>query len=73
MVMFTGADVNIKNDGGHTALHYAASKGWIKIAEILISYGAKINVKDKVMKLVLYSCPLPALPFSVSAVSTLVA
>ena len=44
----TGADVNLKNDGGRTALHYAASKGWLKIAEILISHGAKINLKDKV-------------------------
>ncbi|KAB1208231.1 26S proteasome non-ATPase regulatory subunit 10 [Morella rubra] len=43
-----GADVNLKNDGGRTALHYAASKGWLKIAESLISQGAKINLKDKV-------------------------
>lgn len=43
----TGADVNLKNSGGRTALHYAASKGWLKIAEILISQGAKINLKDK--------------------------
>lgn len=43
----TGADVNLKNDGGRTALHYAASKGWLKIAESLISQGAKINLKDK--------------------------
>lgn len=43
----TGADVNLKNDGGRTALHYASSKGWLKIAETLISHGAKINSKDK--------------------------
>ncbi|KAK6133752.1 hypothetical protein DH2020_032463 [Rehmannia glutinosa] len=43
-----GADVNLKNDGGRTALHYAASKGWLKIAETLVSHGAKLNVKDKV-------------------------
>ncbi|CAI0394335.1 unnamed protein product, partial [Linum tenue] len=42
-----GADVNLKNDGGRTALHYAASKGWLEIAELLISHGAKINSKDK--------------------------
>ncbi|KAF4396349.1 hypothetical protein G4B88_019149 [Cannabis sativa] len=41
------ADINLKNDGGRTALHYAASKGWLKIAEILISHRAKINLKDK--------------------------
>lgn len=44
----TGADANLANDGGRTALHYAASKGWTKIAEILIAHGAKINKKDKV-------------------------
>ncbi|KAI7995226.1 26S proteasome non-ATPase regulatory subunit 10 [Camellia lanceoleosa] len=43
----TGADVNLKNDGSRTALHYATSKGWLKIAEILLSHGAKINLKDK--------------------------
>ncbi|KAL2349185.1 hypothetical protein Fmac_003185 [Flemingia macrophylla] len=46
--MKDGADVNLKNGGGRTALHYAASKGWLKIAEILISHNAKINIKDKV-------------------------
>lgn len=40
--------MNLKNDGGRTALHYAASKGRLKIAEILMSHGAKINAKDKV-------------------------
>lgn len=47
-LMWTGADVNLKNNGGRTPLHYAASKGWVKIAEMLISHGANINVKDKV-------------------------
>jgi len=40
--------VNLKNNGGRTPLHYAASKGWVKIAEMLISHGANINAKDKV-------------------------
>lgn len=44
----TGADVNLKNNGGRTALHYAASKGRLKIAEALISHGAKLNLKDEV-------------------------
>lgn len=38
----------MKNTGGQTALHYAASKGWLKIAELLMSHGSNINVKDKV-------------------------
>ncbi|XP_044492724.1 26S proteasome non-ATPase regulatory subunit 10-like [Mangifera indica] len=41
-----GADVNVKNDSARSALHYAASKGWLKIAEPLISHSAKINSKD---------------------------
>lgn len=44
----TGADVNMKNDGGRIALHYAASKGLLKIAQTLVSHGSKLNVKDKV-------------------------
>lgn len=37
----------MKNDGGRTALHYAASKGRLNIAELLVSHGAKLNLKDK--------------------------
>lgn len=44
----SGADVNVKNNGGRTALHYAASKGWLEIAQLLLTHGAKINVTDKV-------------------------
>lgn len=51
---FIGADVNLKNDGGRTALHYAASKGRMKIAEILISHDAKLNIKDKVVAWILF-------------------
>ncbi|KAL2921543.1 Apoptosis-stimulating of p53 protein 2 [Bienertia sinuspersici] len=38
----------MKNDGGRTALHYAASKGWVKVAELLLAGGVNINAKDKV-------------------------
>lgn len=51
MVFFncvSGADVNVKNNGGRTALHYAASKGWLEIAQLLLTHGAKINITDKV-------------------------
>jgi ankyrin repeat protein len=27
-----GADVNAQNEGGHTALQYAASKGWKEVS-----------------------------------------
>lgn len=49
----------MKNDGGRTALHYAASKGWLKVAEILMSHGANMNAKDKVSNRTiafLYTC-----------------
>ena len=29
-----GADVNSQNEGGHTALQYAASKGWKDVSSI---------------------------------------
>lgn len=54
----TGADVDLKNNGGRTALHYAASKGWVKIAEALISHGAKINLKDKACNFKQLHCSL---------------
>lgn len=41
----------MKNDGGRAALHYAASKGWVKIADMLLVHSANINVKDKVQYL----------------------
>ncbi|KAF5760624.1 putative ankyrin repeat-containing domain-containing protein [Helianthus annuus] len=43
----TRVDVNLKNDGGRTTLHYATSKGWVR-AKILLSNGAKIEAKDKI-------------------------
>ncbi|KAL2898718.1 Protein TANC1 [Bienertia sinuspersici] len=46
-MMTRGAEVNLKNDGGRTALHYAASKGWVKVAELLLARGVNINAKDK--------------------------
>ncbi|KAF5948842.1 hypothetical protein HYC85_014799 [Camellia sinensis] len=53
------ADVNLKNNGGRTALHYAASKGWMhplhraastgnsELCELLIEEGAEVDVIDK--------------------------
>jgi hypothetical protein len=45
----TGADVAAANKGGRVALHYAASKGHVAIADLLLKRGAKINQKDKVL------------------------
>ncbi|KAI5530243.1 spectrin binding [Trichomonas vaginalis G3] len=41
------ANINVKNEYGGTALHYAAMNNSKEIAEILISNGANINVKNE--------------------------
>jgi outer membrane protein assembly factor BamB len=41
-----GVDVNAKNRYGATALSFAADKGHVEIARVLIDKGADINVKD---------------------------
>lgn len=46
-----GADVDLTTDAGRTALHYAASKGRLNIAETLIAHRANVNKKDKVCEL----------------------
>ena len=53
--------MNVENSGGRLPLHYAASKGRLRIAEILISHGSKLNHKDKVSRLGLF--PICVLPF----------
>ena len=41
-----GTDVNAKNDGGYTPLHYAAFNGHKEIVELLIAKGADVNAKN---------------------------
>ncbi len=41
-----GADINTKDDGGQTPLHFAADSGHREIAELLIAKGADVNAKD---------------------------
>lgn len=38
-----GADVNTKNNGGMTPLHYAALQGHLEVIKYLVSQGADIN------------------------------
>lgn len=41
-----GADVNHKNQQGHSPLQYACSKGFKDIVEYLLTHGADINIQD---------------------------
>ncbi|KAI5054464.1 hypothetical protein GOP47_0030646, partial [Adiantum capillus-veneris] len=38
-----GADVNLGNLEGTTALHVAVEAGWTEAAKLLVSYGAKVE------------------------------
>ena len=42
-----GADPNIRSDDDLTALHRASFNGLLKAAQLLLSYGAKVDEKDK--------------------------
>ena len=41
-----GAEVNVRNHKGETALHCASKAGFNEVTELLISHGADVNVKD---------------------------
>ena len=41
-----GVDVNAKNVGGGTPLHYAATSAQKEIAKLLIAKGADVNARD---------------------------
>ncbi|MCK9544348.1 MAG: ankyrin repeat domain-containing protein [Novosphingobium sp.] len=45
-LVYSGADINVRDNDGSTALMYAAAHGYRNIAYILIKLGADINVKD---------------------------
>ena len=42
-----GADTNICNHTHSTAIHKGSSRGWLEVAQLLLSYGAKVDEKDK--------------------------
>lgn len=42
-----GADVNAKNNSGHTPLHYAMSYGSIKNIQFLLEHKADLNAKNE--------------------------
>ena len=43
-----GMDVNAKDDGDRTPLHWTAGEGHKEIVELLIAEGADVNAKDNV-------------------------
>ncbi|KAI9713898.1 MAG: hypothetical protein M1820_000628 [Bogoriella megaspora] len=47
LLLSKGADVNMKNNNGQTALHFTASKNNLEVARTLIQHSATTRVKDK--------------------------
>lgn len=45
--------VNVRDDGGQTALHTAASSGNLRAVKTLMEYGASVFVKDLSEKVLL--------------------
>ena len=45
-LLAAGVDVNAKDDGGLTPLHYAVSKGYWTFVNFLINEGADVNAKS---------------------------
>ena len=39
--------MNVKNNGGRTALHYAASKGWLEIAQLYFKSDERVPTELK--------------------------
>lgn len=53
MLLYNGADPNIKNKDGNTPLHIAAQKDLGKIMELLLEFGGDIDIKNNRQRTVL--------------------
>uniref|UniRef100_A0A182JKY4 ANK_REP_REGION domain-containing protein n=1 Tax=Anopheles atroparvus TaxID=41427 RepID=A0A182JKY4_ANOAO len=47
MMVQSGANINHRNRGGHSALQYACSKGKLHIVNYLLGAGADVNITDR--------------------------
>ncbi len=53
-----GADINTRDEGGRTALHWAAALDHTEIAGFLLSKGAKTDIKDEAERTALHEAAL---------------
>ena len=49
-------DLDVADDKGWTALHYASSRNHVRCAELLLEYGANLYAMDKIFHTPLHLC-----------------
>jgi len=49
-ILNKGVDIDVKDKLGRTPLHYAAIKGYVEVANLLLDNGANINATDRLQK-----------------------
>merc|ERR1711862_126943 len=46
-LIINGANINSQNDDGYTPLHHAAWASNTEMVRLLLSYGAKVDIRDQ--------------------------
>ena len=46
LLLETGADINVKDNDGRTALMYATKNNAFEVIRLLLEYGAGVNIKN---------------------------